>query len=62
MAQRKKKQVEPDGVAHIKASLVGSSQIVFVEERRLVLGTWQAVYFAEFDGPRRRKVLVRVMG
>ena len=56
------RHLEGNSDAHIKASLVGSSQIVFVEEGRLVLGTWQTIYFAEFDGPRRRKVLVRVMG
>ena len=56
------RHLEGNSDAHVKASLVGSSQIVFVEEGRLVLGTWQTIYFAEFDGPRRRKVLVRVMG
>ena len=54
--------LEGNSDAHIKASLMGSSQTVFVEEEQLVLGTWQAIYFAEFDGPRRRKVMVRVSG
>ncbi|MFH1006535.1 MAG: secondary thiamine-phosphate synthase enzyme YjbQ [Candidatus Latescibacterota bacterium] len=54
--------LEGNSDAHIKASLMGSSQTVFVEESRLVLGTWQAIYFAEFDGPRQRKVMVRVTG
>ena len=56
------RHLEGNSDAHVKASLVGGSQIVFVEEGRLVLGTWQTIYFAEFDGPRRRKVMVRVMG
>ena len=56
------RHLEGNSDAHIKASLMGSSQTVFVEEGQLVLGTWQAIYFAEFDGPRRRKVMVRVTG
>jgi secondary thiamine-phosphate synthase enzyme len=56
------RHLEGNSDAHIKASLIGSSQTVFVEEGQLVLGTWQAIYFAEFDGPRRRKVMVQVSG
>ena len=56
------RHLEGNSDAHIKASLMGSSQTVFVEEGQLVLGTWQAIYFAEFDGPRKRKVMVRVSG
>ena len=56
------RHLEGNSDAHIKASLMGSSQTVFVEEGQLVLGTWQAIYFAEFDGPRQRKVMVRVTG
>ena len=56
------RHLEGNSDAHIKASLMGSSQTVFVEEGQLVLGTWQAIYFAEFDGPRQRKVLVRMTG
>ena len=55
------RHLEGNSDAHIKASLVGSSQTVFVEKGQLVLGTWQAIYFAEFDGPRQRKVLVKVI-
>ena len=51
---------EGNSPAHIKASLVGSSQTVFVESGRLVLGTWQGIFLCEFDGPRRRKVCVKV--
>jgi secondary thiamine-phosphate synthase enzyme len=52
---------EGNSPAHIKASLVGCSQIVFVESRELLLGTWQGIFFCEFDGPRNRKVYVKVM-
>jgi secondary thiamine-phosphate synthase enzyme len=43
----------------VKALLVGSSVTVPVEDGRLALGTWQGIYFAEFDGPRRRRLLVQ---
>ena len=52
--------LEGNSPAHIKASLVGSSVTVFVESGRLVLGTWQGIYFCEFDGPRNRQVFVKV--
>lgn len=52
---------EGNSPAHIKSSLVGASQSVVIAEGKLVLGTWQGIYLAEFDGPRRRKVLVKVM-
>lgn len=52
---------EGNSAAHIKSSMLGVSQSVFVEEGRLVLGTWQGIYFCEFDGPRDRKVLVKVV-
>ncbi len=50
---------EGNSAAHIKASLVGLSVSVLVEEGRLQLGTWQGIYFCEFDGPRQRRVWVR---
>jgi secondary thiamine-phosphate synthase enzyme len=53
---------EGNSAAHLKSSLVGCDQSVLVENGRLVLGTWQGIYFCEFDGPRTRKLLVRVMG
>jgi len=53
---------EGNSDAHIKSSLVGASELVIVENSRLVLGTWQAVYFAEFDGPRSRRLYVKVQG
>lgn len=52
---------EGNAAAHVKASLMGSSVSVPVEEGRLVLGTWQGIYFCEFDGPRERRVHVQVL-
>lgn len=52
---------EGNSPAHVKASLVGASQTLFVAKGRLVLGSWQGIYLAEFDGPRTRKVLVKVV-
>jgi len=52
---------EGNSPAHLKSSLVGASLFVPVAGGKLVLGTWQGIYLAEFDGPRRRKVLVKVM-
>ena len=49
---------EGNADAHIKASLVGSSEVIAVSGGRLLLGTWQAVFFCEFDGPRSRKLNV----
>ncbi|MBD3402546.1 YjbQ family protein [candidate division GN15 bacterium] len=53
---------EGNSDSHIKASLFGASETILVENGRLVLGTWQGIYFCEFDGPRRRKLFVRVSG
>jgi secondary thiamine-phosphate synthase enzyme len=50
---------EGNSPAHIKASLMGSTLHILVEDGRLQLGTWQSIYFCEFDGPRERRVLVR---
>lgn len=51
---------EGNSDAHIKCSLVGSSVTVLIEGGRLALGTWQSIYFAEFDGPRSREVWLRI--
>ena len=51
---------EGNAAAHIKASMFGASEQIIIENGRLVLGTWQGVYFCEFDGPRNRKFLVKV--
>lgn len=50
--------VEGNSDAHIKASLMGSSVNIIVKKGQLLLGTWQGIFFCEFDGPRKRKVLV----
>ncbi len=52
--------LEGNAAAHIKASLVGSSETIPIEKGDLALGTWQGVFFAEFDGPRRREVWVKI--
>jgi secondary thiamine-phosphate synthase enzyme len=52
---------EGNSDAHIKSSLVGTSQTLPIENGRLLLGTWQSVYFCEFDGPRPRRVAVKIM-
>ena len=49
---------EGNSPAHVKASLMGSSLQVLIQEGRLVLGTWQGIYFCEFDGPRTRRILI----
>ena len=53
---------EGNSAAHIKASLVGSSATIPVERGSLQLGTWQGIYFCEFDGPRTRSVIVTAVG
>jgi secondary thiamine-phosphate synthase enzyme len=55
------RHLEGNSPSHIKASLLGCSQIVFVESGKLVLGTWQGIFFCEFDGPRDRKVHVKIL-
>jgi len=55
------KHMEGNSPAHIMASLMGSSVTVFVENGRLVLGTWQKIFFSEFDGPRSRKVIWKLV-
>jgi secondary thiamine-phosphate synthase enzyme len=55
------RHLEGNSPAHIKASLVGSSQTLFVEDGRPVLGTWQGVFFCEFDGPRNRSLLIKIV-
>jgi len=55
------KHMEGNSAAHIKASMMGFSQMVIIDKGRLVLGTWQGIYFCEFDGPRQRKVLIKII-
>jgi secondary thiamine-phosphate synthase enzyme len=52
---------EGNSDSHIKSAMVGASQIVFVEDGKLALGRWQGIFFCEFDGPRERKLLVKVV-
>lgn len=52
---------EGNSHAHIKASLMGSSCTVIIQDGKLLLGTWQGIYFCEFDGPRDRKFFVKIM-
>ncbi|GAE90349.1 secondary thiamine-phosphate synthase enzyme YjbQ [Acetivibrio straminisolvens] len=51
---------EGNSAAHIKASMFGFSQQIIIENSRLLLGTWQGIYFCEFDGPRNREVYVKI--
>jgi len=53
--------MEGNSAAHIKSTLVGASEMVMIENGSLVLGTWQAIFFCEFDGPRQRKVFVKIL-
>jgi len=52
---------EGNSAAHIKTSLVGSSECIFIENGRLILGTWQGIFLCEFDGPRTRQVWVKTV-
>lgn len=55
------RHAEGNSPAHVKATLTGSSATVLVENGRLILGTWQGIYFCEYDGPRRRRVKVKFL-
>jgi secondary thiamine-phosphate synthase enzyme len=55
------RHIEGNSPAHVKSSLVGTSQTVAIENGTLVLGTWQGIFFCEFDGPRQRSVHLRIM-
>ena len=54
--------VEGNSAAHIKSSLFGCSETVIIKDGSLKLGTWQSVFFCEFDGPRNRKVWIKIIG
>ncbi len=54
--------MEGNADAHIKSSIIGVSTLVFIEKGKLFLGTWQAIFFCEFDGPRHRRVAVKITG
>ena len=55
------KHMEGNSPAHVKATLVGASELIAIENGALVLGTWQGIFFCEFDGPRTRKLHVRIL-
>ncbi|MBS1271079.1 MAG: hypothetical protein MAGBODY4_00208 [Candidatus Marinimicrobia bacterium] len=56
------RHAEGNSDSHIKSSLVGCSEQIIIDNGRLVLGTWQGIFFCEFDGPRTRKVHVQISG
>ena len=58
---RNYRHLEGNAPAHIKASLVGSSEALFIEDGKIILGTWQGIFFCEFDGPRNRHVLIKIV-
>lgn len=55
------RHMEGNSAAHLKSSCVGASETVIVEDGSLLLGTWQGIYFAEFDGPRQRSFYVKIV-
>jgi secondary thiamine-phosphate synthase enzyme len=55
------RHMEGNSAAHVKSSLVGASELVIIENGHLVLGTWQSIFFCEFDGPRTRKVFISII-
>lgn len=52
---------EGNSAAHLKSSSIGCSQTVIIEDGRLLMGTWQGIYFCEFDGPRKRRYYVKLV-
>ena len=54
--------MEGNSAAHLKSSMVGASEQIIIEDGRLVLGTWQGIYFCEYDGPRNRKAIIKIIG
>ncbi len=56
------RHMEGNSAAHLKASIIGFSQQIIIENCRLLLGTWQGIYFCEYDGPRQRSLYVKIMG
>ncbi len=54
------RHMEGNSAAHLKSSMIGFSEQVIIEDGRLLLGVWQGIYFCEYDGPRSRKLLVKI--
>jgi len=55
------RHLEGNSAAHIKSSLIGASEQVIIRSGKLLLGTWQGIYFCEFDGPRTRKLQIKLL-
>lgn len=55
------KHLEGNSAAHIKSSLIGASEQLIIQQGRLLLGTWQGIYFCEFDGPRSRSLHIKLI-
>lgn len=55
------RHAEGNSDSHIKTALVGSSETIWIEDGKLLLGRWQMIFFAEFDGPRKRELLVKIV-
>jgi secondary thiamine-phosphate synthase enzyme len=55
------RHAEGNSAAHAKSSLVGASELVIIENGHLVLGTWQSIFFCEFDGPRTRRFILKIL-
>ena len=55
------RHLEGNAAAHLKASMMGFSETIIIEDGRLLLGTWQGVYLTEFDGPRHRRYLIKIL-
>lgn len=55
------RHLEGNSPAHLKSTLVGASQLIAIQDGDLCLGTWQGIFFCEFDGPRNRKVHIRIL-
>lgn len=55
------RHLEGNSPAHVKSTLVGASELIAIEKGKLVLGTWQGIFFCEFDGPRTRKLHIHIM-
>jgi secondary thiamine-phosphate synthase enzyme len=56
------RHLEGNSAAHIKSSLFGASETLLINQGKPVLGTWQGIYFCEFDGPRQRRVHIQILG
>ena len=55
------RHAEGNSATHVKSSMVGASELIIIEKGRLVLGTWQSIFFCEFDGPRTRKFFISII-